>query len=102
MGFTVIVRPSESGWAVEITVRMNRAETARLFCAGDFLVSWPGQEPVNSDRTPVSRTGMFVSEIAAKDRGVRLEYRDQRNAEGVADALRRQLEAAGLARDSTA
>jgi hypothetical protein len=101
MGFSVTSRQIGHHWVVDVAVRMTRAETAKLFLAGDVLLSWPGQGLARQLLGPLSRIGMFVSEVASKTGGIRLDYLREEDARAAARDLSRQLEAAGLDSEPT-
>lgn len=99
MGFVTEIAQVGSCWTVDVAIRLTRTEASQLFLAGDVMVSWPSRGLAPNPPEPVSRTSMFVSEVAAKNGGIRLEYSDEQHATAAALALSEQLEAAGLERE---
>lgn len=98
MGFsTTIEQAAEpNGWAVVVRVVLSRAESNDLFLSGDSMVSWPaeGLEPTDDPR--LERSSMFVSEIAARPEGLRIQYLGREQAERAATVLRTQLGQVGI------
>lgn len=92
---------------VTVRVDLTMAETRDLFLSGDTIISWPegelrsGSDPVGcgsgggSDRS-LTRTGMFVSELAGLAQGLEIGYRQAIDAEQTAHLLRLQLLRAGI------
>ena len=83
------------------------AETNHLFLSGDTIISWPeGALRMGGDSAPsvrsdgqdpgLSRTGMFVSELARLARGLEIGYRQAAEADRAAKLLRLQLLRAGI------
>jgi hypothetical protein len=100
MGFATAIK-HESGpdcWAVAVRVSLNRAETNDLFLLGDTILSWPteGLLPTPEDDSKPERSGMFVSEVAARPLGLTIRYRDQAQAERTGALLRAQLTQIGI------
>ncbi len=100
MGYsTVVTRESDSeSWIVKVRVVLSRAESNELFLSGDAMVSWPG-EGLQVDAAGdlrLERTGMFVSEVAARPLGLGLRYGDQAQAERAATLLRLQFQQIGI------
>ena len=62
------------------------------------MVSWPGEglqaDPAGDPR--LERTGMFVSEVAARPLGLGLRYEDQAQAERAATLLALQFRQIGI------
>ena len=102
MGYCLTVREDlpTGGWQVVVRVGLTRAETNSLFLAGDHMVSWPlrGLRPARN-RGP-ERSGMFISEIAARPEGLVLRYAERQQAESAARALRACFSAAGIAEEA--
>lgn len=100
MGYaTAIVQESGSDfWTVTLRVNLTRAESNDLFLSGDSMVSWPveGLEVPAEGDLGLERSSMFVSEIAARARGLGLRYREQAQAERSATILRMQLAQIGI------
>lgn len=100
MGYLVaITENAESGtWTVSLTVGLTRAESNDLFLSGDSMVSWPvdGLEVPADDNLRLERSGMFVSEVAARHAGLALSYREQAQAERAAAILRMQFAQIGI------
>jgi hypothetical protein len=92
---------------VTVRVALTMAETNRLFLSGDTIISWPeGDLRTGGDSGPravadgqdrgLSRTGMFVSELARLAQGLEIGYRQAAEAELAAKLLRLQLLRAGI------
>jgi hypothetical protein len=100
MGFaTTVKHESKRGcWAVSVKVNLNRSETNELFLSGDSMLSWPaeGLVPISAEASKLERSGMFVSEVAARPEGLVIRYGGQAQAEKAADLLRKQLAQIGI------
>lgn len=80
-----------AGVTVRVAVRMSGRETSRLFVAGDKLIHLPMEGAVsNREATPIPRTSIFLSELAAG--GVARTFVDLAAAEAFAASVRAQLE----------
>lgn len=90
--------PAADLWAVALRVVLSRAETNDLFLSGDSMVSWPvdGLEVSGGGDPRLERSGMFVSEVAARPAGLTLKYREQTQAERAAAILRMQFAQIGI------
>jgi hypothetical protein len=100
MGYTASVAegPGRAQWSVRLSVSLSRAETNDLFLSGDSMVSWPAEGLVaDRDENPrLERSGMFVSEIAAKPEGLTITYGDHDQAERATALLRMQFAQIGI------
>jgi hypothetical protein len=100
MGYsTSIARSSgQVAWSLLLRVNLTRAESNDLFLSGDSMVSWPveGLEPATAGDTMLERSGMFVSEIAARPLGLTIVYKEQAQAERAATLLRMQFAQIGI------
>lgn len=98
MGYsTRVMRDQGRGaWVVALEVNLSRGETSDLFLSGDRMVSWPveGLEP--AEDAGLQRSSMFVSEVAARPRGLVVRYQEQAQAERAATILRIQFEQIGI------
>jgi hypothetical protein len=81
-----------------LKVNLTRAESNDLFLSGDSMVSWPieGLEVLSDGDPRLERSGIFVSEVAARSAGLRLRYREQAQAERTAALLRMQFAQIGI------
>ena len=91
-----------------LRVSLSRAETNELFLSGDSMVSWPvegldavvcgavaGGGAAHGDLR-LERSGIFVSEIAARPAGLALRYQEQSQAERAATLLGMQFSQIGI------
>ena len=94
-----------------VKVHLTSAETNSLFLSGDTIISWPAGElresgvprPVGSGEgrdLALTRTGMFVSELARLSQGLKIGYRQAVEAEQAALVVRWQLLRAGIEEES--
>jgi hypothetical protein len=83
---------------VMVRVNLSRSESNDLFLAGDAMVSWPieGLQSNATGDARLERTGMFVSEVAARPFGLGLRYLEQDQAARAATLLRMQFEQIGI------
>lgn len=99
MGFKLDISDVADGVLVSLAVVLTRQETNELFLAGDSMIAWP-DEGLRSEGDPLlSRTSIFVSEIASKPKGMVLHYQTRKQAERSACVLQVQLDRAGIARE---
>jgi hypothetical protein len=100
MGYSAsIAHGSErDSWSVLVKVSLTRAESNDLFLSGDSMVAWPmeGLRPATDDDSGLERTGMFVSEIAARPQGLAITYGAQGQAERTVALLRAQFAQIGI------
>jgi hypothetical protein len=100
MGYSAsIVHEAGTGsWTVLVKVNLSRAESNDLFLSGDSILSWPveGLQPDSTDDSRPERSGMFISEVAARPLGLRISYREQAQAEYAAALLRMQFSQNGI------
>jgi hypothetical protein len=100
MGFVTTVKHESKPecWAVSVKVKLNRTETNELFLSGDSMLSWPveGLARTSLDDSKPERSGMFVSEVAARPAGLVIRYGDKAQAERAAVLLRTQLAEVGI------
>jgi hypothetical protein len=83
---------------VLLRVNLTRAESNDLFLSGDSMVSWPIeglQSSVQGESKP-ERSGIFVSEVAARPEGLTISYGEQDQADRAAAALRFQFAQIGI------
>lgn len=104
MGYsTVVTREAGSdSWLVTVKVALSRTESNELFLSGDSMVSWPvdGLATSGSADPRLERSGMFVSEMAARPSGLGLRYRGQADAERTATLFRIQFAQIGIKEES--
>ncbi len=92
---------------VTVEVGLTMAETNSLFLSGDTIISWPeGQLRTSGDagsaglglgdELTLTRTGMFISELARLAHGLEIGYRQSVEAERAAQLVRLQLLRAGI------
>lgn len=83
---------------MNVEVKLSRAESNDLFLSGDSMVSWPvdGLEATSAEDPRLERSGIFVSEVAARPQGLRIHYREQAQAERAAALLRMQFTQIGI------
>jgi hypothetical protein len=100
MGYSTIVtqEPGSGSWLVAVKVALSRAESNELFLSGDSMVSWPveGLEASGSADPRLERSGMFVSEMAARLSGLVIRYSGQSEAERAAKLFRIQFAQIGI------
>jgi hypothetical protein len=100
MGYSasIVHESQQSPWSVLVRVCLTRAESNDLFLSGDSIVSWPteGLRPAEGEASMPERTGMFISEIAARPHGLVINYSDQAQAERAVGLLRAQFAKTGI------
>jgi len=100
MGYSTVIEHvgAPALWAVVLKVTLSRAESNDLFLSGDSMVSWPvdGLEIGGDGDSRLERSGMFVSEVAARPGGLTLNYREQAQAERAAAILKMQFAQIGI------
>lgn len=100
MGYSVVVKqdPGSDTWTVLLKVNLSRAESNELFLSGDSMVSWPveGLRVAAHGDLKLERSGIFVSEVAARSTGLGLGYQEQAQAERAAAVLRMQFAQIGI------
>jgi hypothetical protein len=87
------IESEDVGWVVHFCVTLDRHEDSELFALGDKLISWPTEDLVTvrvgekleqgdggQQGAPMIRGTMFLSEIAAKQSGIRLVYEQEGQA----------------------
>ena len=81
-----------------VRVSLSRIESNDLFLSGDAMVSWPveGLQVTATGDPRLERTGMFVSEVAARPFGLGIRYQEQSQAERAATLLRTQFAQIGI------
>jgi hypothetical protein len=96
MGFRLHIDDRAGSADVSLALVLTRQETSELFLSGDSMVSWPTDGLCDSGDPLLARTSMFVSEIAAKPRGLMLHYATRAQAERSVVLLGRQLQQLGI------
>ena len=100
MGYSasVVEGPGRAPWAVLLRVSLTRAESNDLFLSGDSMVSWPieGLHTSTQEEAKLERSGMFVSEVAARRDGLTISYSEQSQAERAVAVLRIQFAQLGI------
>lgn len=102
MGYrlTITSEPAHGAWDLELTVDLTRAESNDLFLSGDCIVAWPEEGLYQAGGRGPARTGMFISEVAARPLGLGIRYARRAQAERAAALLRTQLSRAGIKEES--
>ena len=87
---------------VLVKVSLSRVESNQLFLSGDSMVSWPaeGMRASGTGDPRLERSGMFVSEIAARPSGLEIRYGEQAQAERASTLIRMQLAQIGIEEES--
>lgn len=85
-----------------VKVVLSRAESNQLFLSGDSMVSWPveGMQASGTGDPKLERSGMFVSEIAARSSGLEIRYGERAQAERASTLIRMQLAQIGIQEES--
>jgi hypothetical protein len=100
MGYSTVVthEPGSISWLVTVKVALTRSESNDLFLSGDSMVSWPVDELVagSSGDLRLERSGMFVSEMAARPSGLGVRYGGEAEAERAAALFRTQFAQIGI------
>lgn len=100
MGYSTVVarEPGSTSWLVTVKVNLSRMETNQLFLSGDAMVSWPleGMEAPEGGDLRLERSGMFVSEVAARPAGLGIRYSADVEAQRAATLLRLQFAQIGI------
>lgn len=102
MGYRLAINtaPDSDASSVALRVDLTRAESNDLFLSGDAMLAWPvegveqGSEQSGDPR--FERSGMFISEVAARPFGLEIRYSRRGQAEQAAALLRRQLADMGI------
>jgi hypothetical protein len=83
------------GIAVHVRVRLSARELNRLFLSGDTLIQLPSEGMADdAGGAPISRTSMFLSEIAGAPDGFSRTFSDATCADSFARAVREQISTA--------
>ncbi len=93
---TIEPEPATGAWEVILMVRLTRTETNELFFSGDVMVSWPMEGLMSAGDPGLERWGMFVSEMAARPQGLRIQYAERTQAEVAANSVHARLAEFGL------
>jgi len=76
-------------------VRLSSRETSRLFLSGDTLIQLPLDGLVaQPEAAPITRTSIFLSELAGSPEGFTRTFIDEAHADAFAAAVRSQIESA--------
>jgi hypothetical protein len=83
---------------VSVKVNLTRAESNDIFLSGDAMVSWPteGLRPTGEADFGPERSGMFISEMAARPEGLKISYEERGQAERALALLRVQFAQTGI------
>ncbi len=104
MGYSasVIQEPGSASWLVTVKVALSRAESSDLFLSGDSMISWPveGLDNTGAADHRLERSGMFVSEMAARSGGLGIRYRGQAQAERALKLFAIQFAQIGIAEEN--
>jgi hypothetical protein len=98
----MFITQDSGSWLVMVKVTLSRAESNQLFLSGDSMVSWPveGMLATSGGDPRLERSGMFVSEIAARPSGLAIRYADQAQAERASTLIRMQLAQTGIQQEN--
>ena len=106
MAFTVTYSPDQATGDHVVTVKalLSLEETNSLFLSGEgLLLDSPDSADLESaghgQDTALTRTGMFVSELARLAQGLKIGYRQSADAERAAQLIRLQLLRAGISEE---
>ncbi len=99
MGFCLDILDEADGSVVSLVLILTRRESSELFLSGDSMISWPGEGLFQEGDPLLARTGIFVSEVAARPAGMTLRYASKEQANRAAKLLRMQLDQLGIARE---
>jgi hypothetical protein len=119
MAFSVTHSPDPSTGDCVVTAKvvLSLQETNALFLSGDTIISWPEGSLVETAPTEqateltgvaqdrgldraLTRTGMFISELARLAQGLNIRYRQPAEAQRAAQLIRLQLLKAGIAEET--
>jgi hypothetical protein len=102
MGYRLIIEPeTESGpWSLLLQVKLTRAESNNLFLSGDSMLVWPVEGLEQDEDAQLERSGMFISEVAARPSGLGIRYSRRDQVERAAALLRMRLADAGVGEES--
>lgn len=92
--------PESDSWSLALRVNLTRAESNDLFLSGDSMLAWPVEGLEQSGDPRLERSGMFISEVAARPLGLGIRYSRRGQAERAAALLRMQLANAGIEEES--
>jgi hypothetical protein len=83
------------GVRLRVLVRLAPRETNRLFLSGDTLIQLPLDGVVAQPETaPITRTSIFLSELAGSHEGFTRTFVDEAHADAFAAVVRTQIESA--------
>jgi len=102
MGYSITVAPEpDSGtWLVAVRVGLSRTESNDLFVKGDTMVSWPEEGLRSENDHGLQRSGMFISEMAARPGGLTIHYEERTQAERTATIMKMQFAQAGITEET--
>jgi hypothetical protein len=85
--------PADGNIAVRVLLRLTPRERSRVFVSGDVLIHLPTEGVVLNDAaSPVTRTGLFLSELAELHGGFTRVFGDRTAADAFAASVRGQLD----------
>lgn len=99
MGFRLNIHDQADGSVVSLALILTRQESSDLFLLGDSMISWPSDGLFQEGDPMLARTGIFVSEIAARPAGMTLRYATREQAERTATLLGLQFDQLGIVRE---
>ena len=79
------------GIAVHVRVRLTPRELNALFLAGDTLILLPAEGIAEKPDAPISRTSMFLSEIAGNPQGFARVFADADHADRFSQSVKEQI-----------
>ncbi len=101
MGYSTRVEhePEREAWVVVLETQLTRAESNDVFLSGDSMISWPVDGLQLTEESGLQRSGMFVSEVAARPHGLVIRYLERAQADRAAAIIRKQLDRIGIAEE---
>ncbi|MFH0917426.1 MAG: hypothetical protein V1912_13410 [bacterium] len=102
MGYSVSITPDAESGSLSLVLRVSltRAESNDLFLSGDSMLGWPVEGLEQNGDPKLERSGMFISEVAARPSGLTIRYSRRDQAERAAALLRMQLANVGIEEES--
>jgi hypothetical protein len=98
VGYSLKIESEQVGgwWEMVLSICLSRAEANDLFLAGDAMVTWPIDGLVEGGDIGPERSGMFISEIATRSRGLRIRYSERTQVERAVVSVKARLAEVGL------
>jgi hypothetical protein len=93
----VATKPADGNIAVRVALRLTSRELGRVFVRGDVLIHLPTEGIVpDEDAAPVSRSELFLSELAELPDGFTRVFVDQAAADAFVASVRGQIDDAAV------